>query len=204
MKKILGVALVCALFARSAASDSSVEELSESNRILTGRVEVLEKKIDEMEGKLSALENTQSQRDKEEVAAKAAADLVAKKSPEEVVKMSKKLIEEGNFSEARALLNAFISKKSGNIYCGMMMYYIGKSFFLEKDYENAALEYMRSYKTNPNGSKSAAALYKLALCFKRLNEMDKYKSTLKKIIDEYPGEFSKKASLELKTAKNAL
>ncbi|MDR3187125.1 MAG: tetratricopeptide repeat protein [Holosporaceae bacterium] len=203
MKKIFDVALVCVLFCQLSSADSSLEDLSESNRLLTGKVEVLEKKLEEMEKKFSAMESAQSQKAKEEASAREAELLVANKKPEDVIKTAKKLIEEGSTAEARGLLSAFISKNPGNIYSGMMAYYVGKSFFLEKDYQNAAIEYMKSYKTNPKGSKSAAALYKLALCFKQLNEMDKHKTTLEKIVDEYPGPFSKKASQELKTIKNA-
>jgi TolA-binding protein len=181
--------------------------------MLTGKVEELEKKIEEaekklreIEKKLSDLESDHSQREKEETEAREAEFLIANKMPDGVVKAAEKLIEEGNTTEARKPLKAFIAKNPGNIYCGMMMYYVGESLFLEKDYQNAAIEYMKSYKTNPKGSKAAAALYKLALCFKQLNEMDKYKTTLEKIVDECRstgGEFYKKASEELKTIKNA-
>ncbi|MDR2067958.1 MAG: tetratricopeptide repeat protein [Holosporaceae bacterium] len=210
MKKVLYAAFVCALLNQHSSADSSLEEISESNRMLTGKTEELEKKLEEMEKKIidlekkfSAVEGAQLQREKEEAAAKEAELLIANKTPEEIVKTAEKLIEEGNTTEARRLLKAFVSKNSGNIYCGMMMFHIGESLFLEKDYENAALEYMGSYKTNPKGSKSAAALYKLALCFKNLNDMEKYKTTLEKIVDEYPGAFSQKASQDLKTIKNA-
>jgi TolA-binding protein len=83
----------------------------------------------------------------------------------------------------------------------MMLFYIGNTYFVEKDYKNAAIEYMKGFKANPNGSKSAETLYKLALCFKQLNQKDKCRSTLKKIVDDYPGSFAQKAASELKKIK---
>jgi TolA-binding protein len=82
-----------------------------------------------------------------------------------------------------------------------MMFYIGNTYFVENDYKNAAIEYMRGFKAKPNGSKSAETLFKLAICFKQLNQTDKCKSTLQKIVGDYPGPFAIKATAELKKIK---
>jgi tol-pal system protein YbgF len=175
------------------AKDASINELSESVRTLTGKVEELTKNNDELQKRVSFLEDLINKKNEEEV--------LANKSPEEIIKSAKDMIKEKNMNGARQLLKAFISKNPKSIYCGMMLFYIGKSFFKENDYRNAALEYMKSYKTNPTGSKAAKALYKLAQCFKELSETVKCKSILEKIINDYPGRFAEKASKELKKLK---
>ncbi|MDR0677388.1 MAG: tetratricopeptide repeat protein [Holosporaceae bacterium] len=166
------------------------EDLSDSIRELTGRMEVLEKKIEEQDQKIVALENADQKKEE-----------VSNKTPEEVLKIAKDKIEENNLSEARKMLNAFISKNPGNVYCGIMQFYIGNTYYLERDYKNAALEYMKGFKANPNGSKAAETLYKLALCFKNMKEKEKYILTLQKIAASYPGEFANKATNDLKKSK---
>jgi TolA-binding protein len=111
------------------------------------------------------------------------------------------MIDEGATDKARNLLEAFIKRNPTGIYCGMMLFYIGNCYFLEKDYENAAVEYMKGFKTNPNGSRAAETLYKLALCFEKLHENANCKLTLERIRDDYPGEFAKKALQKLKNMK---
>ena len=81
----------------------------------------------------------------------------------------------------------------------MMLFYKGESFFYEKNYESAAIEYRNGYKTNPNGSKAAKTLYQLALCFEKLAKIEEAKKILKKIISDYP-----KKTEEIKLAKQKL
>jgi len=100
-------------------------------------------------------------------------------------------------------LNPFIERHSENVYCGMAMFYVGESYFREKNYKNAALEYMKSYKKNSRGHKSAECLYKLALCFKRLLKKEECKTTLDKLIRDHPssGDILEKAKKELSSMK---
>jgi TolA-binding protein len=140
------------------------------------------------------LENKSSQQ--EAVQKKAA--VISGKTPEEIIGIATDLMNENNMEEARAILYAFIAQNTANIYIGWMLFIVGNTHFLEKDYRNAALVYMKAYKTNPGGSKAAETLFKLALCFRHLNEDEKCKSTFKKIVSDYHGEFARKASVELK------
>jgi TolA-binding protein len=200
MKKVIYF-LLCGVLVHDADGKSAdFVELSDSIRELTGRIEELEKANAEMQKAISSLDDLVHKYTNEVVVQKEM-EAVAGKSPEEILKSAADLIEENNMEEARKLLNAFIAKDPANVYCVMMYFYIGNSYFVEKDYKNAAIEYMKGFKANPKGSKSAETLYKLALSFKHLNENNKCKSTLEKIINDYSGEFAKKAAAELKKIK---
>ncbi|MDR0968188.1 MAG: tetratricopeptide repeat protein [Holosporaceae bacterium] len=190
---------ICSLLLLACVAEAeNDEELSDSVRELTGKVEELEKAVAELQKKLASYAETTDEKIKE-AEAKEKTEALAGKTPEEILKIAVDMIEENNMSEARKILNAFVAKNPTNIYCGMMLFYVGNSYFMEKDYKNAAIEYMKGFKANPTGSKSAETLYKLALCFKQLDEKEKCESTLKKIIEDYAGsEFAKKASAELK------
>ena len=177
---------------KDAKKTPGFEELSETVRELLGRVEVLEKEVQDLKTEKAQEENAQKE-----------ADNVVGKAPETVVKEVEDLIEQNEMEKARRIIHTFVDKNPTSIYCGMLLFYAGSSYFIEKDYQNAAMEYMKSFRANPKGAKSAEGLFKLALCFRNLSQMEKCKSTLEKIIKEYSGEFANKAKSELKKLKEA-
>jgi TolA-binding protein len=196
MKKI-GFLLLISFIGEVSGKNNDITELSDSVRDLTGRIEQLEKTVVDLQKKAEELENKNSQEEKTQKDM----ETISQKTPEEILKMACDYLEENNMEECRRILNAFVTKNPTNIYCGMMLFYVGNSYFIEKNYKNAALAYMKGFKANPSGSKAAEALYKLALCFKQLGEEEKCKSTLEKILSDYKGEFARKASVELKKRK---
>ncbi|MDR1983190.1 MAG: tetratricopeptide repeat protein [Holosporaceae bacterium] len=197
MKKVIYFLSFIVLAVETSVGSDDFNELSDSVRENTGKIEELSKTIAELQKRISLLEDTLNKKNQEEANQKTV-EIISQKTPEEILKISRDMIEENNMDDARKMLNAFITKNPTSIYCGMMLFYVGNSYFIEKDYKNAALEYMKGFKANSAGSKSAETLYKLALCFKQLQQMNKYESTLKKIVEDYPGEFAQKASAELK------
>ncbi|MDR2766505.1 MAG: tetratricopeptide repeat protein [Holosporaceae bacterium] len=196
----MGCLVVCILaaseflWARHEAT-RDVDDLAESVRLLTGKVEELERKV-------SLMEESQQKKTEEEAIRKETA-VVDDKKPEEVIKMAKDLIDENRSAEARRMLEAFVAKNPKSLFRGMALFYVGKSYFLEKDYQNAAIKYMESFEANPKGSKTDKALYQLSLCFRYLSESSKRKAILEKIISDYPGRFAEKAAKDLKKLKNA-
>lgn len=103
------------------------------------------------------------------------------KSPEEVIELAKDLINMDKCQEARDILNAFIKRNPKSPYCGKIHFYIGKSYFIEKDYQKAAKSYMESFEINPNGSKTPKALFRLSQCFFKLGKQGQRKMTLQKL-----------------------
>lgn len=172
------------------AKDLSIEEISDTVRELTGRIEALEKKISDNGSNEASVASSESQEDFEK--------LVTGQNPEDLIRQIITHIDENDMNYARGLVDAFLKLNPDNIFCGMMLFHKGESYFREKDYKNAAMAYMQSFKKNATGSKSAEALYKLALCFNFLDENEKCKATLEKIVRDYPGEFAEKAKRRLK------
>ena len=114
------------------------------------------------------------------------ANKIKKKTPEEIIEMAKDLISLDRCQEARDILNAFISEHPQNLYCGRMYFYIGKSYFEERDYQSAAKAYMESFEINPKGAKTPKALFKLSQCFFKLGKQDQKKITLEKLASTFP------------------
>ncbi|MDR2781777.1 MAG: tetratricopeptide repeat protein [Holosporaceae bacterium] len=200
MKNVVPFFVLAVFACEVHGKNSDVLELSDSVRDVTGRIERLEKAIAELQKRVDFLEDALGKAKQEAIIQKEV-NVITNKSPEEVLKISIDMMEENDLEGARRTLTAFIQQNPTSIYCGMMMFYVGNTYFIEKDYKNAAIEYMKGFKSNPNGSKSAETLYKLAVSFRRLNQVDKCKSTLQKIIGDYPGLFAQKAAAELKKIK---
>jgi TolA-binding protein len=202
MKKSFFIILCLIGVFYNAGANSDISLLEEIVRTNTGKIEELEKMISELQKEIAFLKESLGKKIDEE-ASKGETEALNGKTPEEIIKMACDLIEENSMEEARKLLNSFIKNNPSNIYCGMMMFHIGNSYFQDKDYKNAAIEYMKSYKTNSNGNKSAESLYKLALCFKRLSKIEEARTSLEKLIRDYPGytELVTKAKKELSSLK---
>jgi TolA-binding protein len=175
------------IFAESDGQDSGWSE--EQIRILTGKTDELERKIADLEKEIKFLSESLVKKQKEEDLEKDA-ELIAGKTPEEIVKIASDYIDDNNLVDARKILRLFIKKNPSDVHVGMMMFFLGESYFKEKDYKAAIKEYKDSYTTNPDGSKSAEVLYKLAICFKNLSKPDEARTILDKLIADYPGSTS--------------
>lgn len=200
MKKMIFACCTLYVFNIS-ASTSDVEE---SIKEVVGKLEILEKTVAEQEKRIIDLEEKLKAKASED-SAKKESELIAGKSPQDIIKIAAGIIEENNTDEARHMLNLFVEKNPQSEYCGMALFYIGNTYFVEKEYKKAAETYMVSYAANAKGAKSAECLYKLALCFSNLSEFEKSSKTLSKLIEDYPGcEFAEKASAKIKeiSAKN--
>ncbi len=194
MKKVLLLSLVACtpLFAASQSSNSDIEELVREHN---GKIEELEHRIKYIENKLGI---NSSEAVSLLNSSKVTADSIKNKTPESVIEMAKDYIREDQTENARAALDLYLKNNPKNIYFGMMHYYIGKSYLLEKNYVDATKAFMYSFELNPNGKKAPNALYGLAISFLRLNKKEQMKTTLEKLISSYP------SSNKAKKAKNLL
>jgi len=65
-------------------------------------------------------------------------------------------------------------------------YWIGESYYAQKDYKQALKEFGKTIDTYPKGDKLPAAMLKAALCQQQLGDKKTAKATLQKLIDRYP------------------
>ena len=179
--------------------NNDLSEMEECLRNNTGKTEELERKISELQNSIKEIKE-ELRKITDENKKREFENIVSQKSPDELIKTAEKYIKDQNYEYAENLLNAFIEKNPDDIHCGQMMFYKGESLFEQKNYKDAAMEYLNGYKKNPNGSKAADTLYKLALCFKELSKYKESKTTLEKIIKDFPNKTAvvKAAAQELK------
>lgn len=97
------------------------------------------------------------------------------------------MIKSRDYKNAREAFIKFTNSYPNNLLIGSARYWIGETFFVEEDYEKAAIEYLKGYQANIRGSKAPENLLKLA---KSLAKFDKRKVeaciTLAKLGAEFP------------------
>ncbi len=199
MKRILLLGSFSFLFVSSVFADDDLQ------REYYGRVEVLEQKVKDLEAKISDLlalaENARQQEQKEQMQLEVN-NLMKDKSDKDVIVELKNCINKKEFEKAIALADAFLDQRPSSIYCGMIMYYKGKCYLAQNNYESSATMFMDSYEKNKNGSKTPKALFLLAECFEKLNKPENRTVILKRIVKNYEGHrYAKKAAKALANSK---
>lgn len=203
MKKVFcgGFALFCIVsaFASSNVASSHNADIEELIRSHNGKIEELSHRLEQIEKKLGISPEDFSSKNPEQVSAD-----IKGKSPQSIIETAKNLIKRDKYQNARNNLSAFIKDNPKSPYCGTMNFYIGKSYFEEKKYQDAAKSFMESFEANQNGKKTSKALYKLAECFMKLGKNDQMKMTLEKLASAFPKtKYGKKASTWLGKLKKS-
>jgi tol-pal system protein YbgF len=93
---------------------------------------------------------------------------------------------DGKYPEARQKFGDFVKTFPDTEYSDNAQFWIGESYYFEKEYEKAILEYETVIKNYPKGNKVPNALLKQALSFMRLGDNDSAKLLLQRVIKEYP------------------
>lgn len=108
----------------------------------------------------------------------------------------------GDMPGARTQLTAFIDKQPQHELVASARYWIGETFYSEKNYEQAILEFQEVIKQFPKKDKASAAMLKQALAFKALNDVKSSRYVLGKLVQDYPkSEEAKRARVLLKELK---
>ena len=97
------------------------------------------------------------------------------------------LFKDGKYAKARQQFHAFRESFPRNEYSDNAQYWIGETFYFEKSYEKAILEYQKVIQDYPKGNKVPNALLKQALSFIKLDDTASAKLLLQRVIKDYPG-----------------
>lgn len=108
----------------------------------------------------------------------------------------------GDMAGARNQLTKFIEKNTNNDLVPNARYWIGETYYGEKNYEQAILEFQEVIKQYPKKEKAPAAMLKQALSFKALKDLKSTQYLLKRLTTDYPkSDEAKKAKVLLKQLK---
>lgn len=108
----------------------------------------------------------------------------------------------GDMPVARELFTKFLEQNPQHDLAANAHYWIGETYYSEKNFESAILAYQEVIKNFPGKEKVAAAMLKQAMTFREINDVKSAKYVLKKLAEGFPkSEEAKKAKELLKVIK---
>lgn len=108
----------------------------------------------------------------------------------------------GDLAGARTHLTRFIEQHPDHDLVANARYWIGETYYGEKSYEQAILEFQEVIKQYPKKEKAPAAMLKQALSFKALKDVKSTQYLLRRLTTDYPkSEEAKRARVLLKEIK---
>ena len=105
---------------------------------------------------------------------------------EDYTKAIRVLRDERNFVKARGLLNGFISEYPTHELADDAQYWIGQSYYQEKNFERAILAFNKVQVDYANGDKAPEALLLEALSFLNIDDRASARELLGQVIAKYP------------------
>jgi tol-pal system protein YbgF len=119
-------------------------------------------------------------------------------NPDELYQKGVDTIKGGDAQKARELLTRFIEQNPNHAMVANAHYWLGETYYSEKNYDQAILEFQEIIKNFPDKEKVPAAELKQGMAFKELGDLKSARYLFKKVIDDFP------ASDEAKLAKEKL
>jgi len=114
----------------------------------------------------------------------------APKSPEQKAKdqydTAFDLLRQQKYDDAVAAFEKFANENSQSPMASGAYYWMGESYFVQKDYENAAKKFVTGYKKFPKGQKAPETLLKLGDSLAALNKKKDACITYDKLANEFP------------------
>jgi tol-pal system protein YbgF len=164
------------------------QESTAFRRDLEIRLNGLEEKISttrkEMEAKLNEVSKTSRAQPKREPPWQR--EVSSQEAMEALYKNAKQTYARKDFTAAREKFKAFLAVYPKGELSDNAQFWIGESFYSEKDYEKAIIAYDDVLKKFPKGDKISSALLKQALCWLELGDKTFAQSLLKRVIREHP------------------
>lgn len=123
-------------------------------------------------------------------------------TPEGSYKAALKRYEAGEFAEARAMLTDFLKKNPDHDLAANAQYWIGETWFSEKNYEQAILAFQDVIKNYPGKEKIPAAMLKQGMSFAALGDTKSARFIYRKLVEDFPKtDEAKKGAEKLKGMK---
>lgn len=119
-------------------------------------------------------------------------------SPKEQYDYAFSLLRKRDYQASETALRAFIEKYPNNQLSGNAMYWMGETFYVRKDYTEAARIFLDGYQRFPKGAKAADNLLKLAKSLSEIGEKKSACASYKELLKAFP----KASSRMLSAAKN--
>ncbi len=183
--------------------DKSFKEWTVERELLKGQINNLETRLKELNDRLVKLsaERAQTQQKAEEEKAPEKVVEEGKKEPLKAYEEAYSLYKEKKYKEARERFNNFLKDFPKNDLAGNAQYWIGETYYAERDFEGAILAYEMVIKNYPQSTKLPAAMLKQGMAFLELGDKKTAKVIFERLIEKFPdsneAEMAKKKKIDL-------
>jgi len=169
-----------------------MDDLGQDNRALADELRLIK---DDMGLQLTSLTNRVAEL--EEQSANPKTPVLQQQSPEQKPELKltaeqlyqnalEAIRNQKNFSDGRKMLESFANKYPEHELYINALYWIGEAYYGEKQYESAILQFQDVISKHSSHPKAAAAMLKQALAFNALGDGENARTTMQKVIVEYP------------------
>jgi tol-pal system protein YbgF len=148
---------------------------------------------DDMERRFAALDGRMLKLEKGQEEQK-----ISVETPEALYHKGLDTFRSGNPQKARESLARFLQLYPSHELAANAHYWLGETYYDEKKFDQAVLEFQEVIKNFPGKEKVPASMLKQAMAFKELGDLKSTRYLYKKLIEEFP------SSAEAKTAKENL
>lgn len=162
--------------------ENQVKNRQRMDRMATDTAAV-QKRLDSIDQYLN-LEGAKAQKPKTPVSSSAAAPRPA--SDQALYLEAKKSFDAGNLEAARNGFEKLITGYPTSPQADNAQFWIGETYYREKWYEKAILEYQKVIEKYPSGNKIPAALLKQGLAFLNIGETNNARLVLKELVAKHP------------------
>ena len=176
---------------------SDIIDKSETNDNLIDRIDVLEHKILQLERIVNKISLYSQNQDQQQIES-ATIDTNQNQNPQVTTNKAPQTPEKREYDHALSVLKDGNHAQAGNLFADFIdtypnsellsnaYFWHGESFFRQKFYEKAALNYLKGYKKSPQGQKAADSLLKLAFSLSEIQKNKEACATLEKLKTEFP------------------
>jgi tol-pal system protein YbgF len=107
-------------------------------------------------------------------------------TPQEQYDYAFDILRRADYARAEKALRLFLEQNGTDELAGNAQYWLGETFYVRGDFEQAAVEFLSGYQTYPASSKAPDNLLKLGLSMARLGQTDGACTALSRLATEYP------------------
>lgn len=150
---------------------------------------------DDLSKRLAALDERLAKLEKE-VAQQQAQAVQAQQTPEGLYQQGYEAIKAGDSAKGRETLSKFLESYPKDKLAANAHYWIAESYYSDKNFDQAILEFQEVVKNFPRSEKVPAAMLKQGMAFKELGDPKSAAYVYKKLIEQYPKSEEAKAAKE--------
>jgi tol-pal system protein YbgF len=111
---------------------------------------------------------------------------LAGETPEEQYRHAFGLLSQANYGEAELALRTFVELNPQDPLAGNAKYWLGETFYVRQDYQQAAVTFAEAYQEYPNSEKAPDNLLKLGMSLSALGSKPDACGTFVELLKRYP------------------